>query len=199
MKISNKGKAELMAYECICLTKYLDSGGVQTIGAGATVSDIPDLAKWPWSKTITVEEAVKMFEKHVQKYSDAVDGELKVKIPQHQFDALVSICYNIGTGNLKTNKGGMAGSTFMKRVNAGESNERVCEAMAWFNKDNGKVVKGLVNRRAKERSLYIDSNYSSGGICPVAPVSVISHKPLYGQAYKVNVLELLEKSKLPEE
>lgn len=184
MQISNKGLAEIISYEAIVLTPYIDSGGVKTVGIGATKSDIPDLFKWPWNKSLTVEEAVKMFKTNIVKYEQAINLALKQPIAQHKFDALVSICYNIGTT-------GARNSTFMSRVNAGASDSKVVEAMKWWNKDNGKVVTGLVNRRAKEGTLYSDGIYSGKGKAIVAPVND-AHHPVYGKGYEIDVLKILE-------
>jgi hypothetical protein len=113
-----------------------------------------------------------MLKKHVQKYVDAVNNVLNVDITQEQFDALVSITYNIGTG-------GMARSTFMRRINAGASPSSVVVAMKMWDQDNGRVVKGLINRRQKESDLYQYGKYSSGMKCSVITVNPITHQPKY--------------------
>jgi len=183
MEISREGIAELASYECLTLKPYLDSGGVKTVGIGSTISDIKDLPTWSWEKELTVEEAVAIYKKGLSKYVAAVNRALtKLEIDQTLFDALVSITYNIGTG-------GMASSTFMKRVNAGESKQRITEAMARWNQDNGKVVKGLINRRRKEADLILTGKYSSGGMVDVVPV--INKKPVYAKGRKINLLEYI--------
>ncbi len=107
MNISNAGLIELASYECLCLKPYLDSGGEKTIGFGSTKSDIPDLYTWSWDKEITIEEAVALYKKGINKYVAGVNRALtRLEVPQTLFDALVSITYNIGIA-------GMAKSTFM--------------------------------------------------------------------------------------
>ena len=101
MKISNKGLVELVGHEGVCLSKYRDSVGVWTIGIGATRSEIPDLASWPLSKTITLQESFELLRKSILKYESAINEALKCNVPQHQFDALVSWCYNVGVGWVK--------------------------------------------------------------------------------------------------
>lgn len=178
MQISIPGKIEILNYECICLSPYLDSGGVKTVAGGSTASDIPDLANWPWSTTISIERAFELFNNHIKKYSDAVSGKLKVSLPQHKFDALVSICYNIGIG-------GMSSSTFMKRVNLENSDGHICNAIKRWHKDNGRVVKGLVNRRNKECGLYTSGVYVSGGMVDLVPVSG-RRKPDYSKGVRID-------------
>ena len=173
MNISKNGLIELANYEALSHTKYIDSGGVHTIGIGMTTSEIPDLNSWTWERAITTEECVLMYKKATQKYVDGINKVLKngVILTQPQFDALVSITYNIGIG-------GMSGSTFMKRVNAGAEDKDVVAAMQAWNKDNGKVVKGLANRRAAEGKVYLTGQYTNDGSVGLIQVNT-AHKPVY--------------------
>jgi GH24 family phage-related lysozyme (muramidase) len=69
-----------------------------------------------------------------------------VPLKPWQFDALVSFCYNCGEGNL-------AKSTLLKKVNAGDFEGAALEFHKW-NKGGGKVLPGLVRRRASESLLF---------------------------------------------
>ena len=66
---------------------------------------------------------------------------------QNQFDALVSLAYNIGTGAF--NK-----STLVKKLNAGDIRGAADQFDVWINA-GGKRMQGLVNRRAREKALYL--------------------------------------------
>lgn len=173
MKMSKNGLIELANYEALANTKYIDSGGVQTIGIGMTVSEIPDIKQWSWDKRLENDQCVRMYQESLVKYENAVIKAINpgVMLTQAQFDALVSITYNIGTG-------GMAGSTFMRRLNAGSSDADVVAAMQSWNKDNGKVVKGLVNRRAAEGKVFMTGKYTNDGTVTQIIVNS-SHKPIY--------------------
>lgn len=171
MITSKEGLIELANYEALSHTKYIDSGGVQTIGIGMTVSEIKDIKSWPWNKALTTRECVDMFANAVKKYENAVNNALKVPVLQHQFDVLVSITYNIGVG-------GMAKSTFMRRINAKESPDKVVAAMKMWNKDNGRLVKGLVNRRNFESDLFLSGKYLNNGTVGLIKVNN-AHKPVY--------------------
>lgn len=92
--------------------------------------------------TITESQASALLLEQLQTYMSAVEAGLKVPQSQHQWDALISICYNIGTA-------GFAGSTFLKRINAGSPIQAICEAIAWWNKP---AV--IIGRRNKEIALY---------------------------------------------
>lgn len=181
MEISREGLAELADYEDIMQMPYLDSGGVKTVGIGSTSSDVPDLPSWPWDKKISIEEAIDIYKKGLVKYEAAVNSALNGKvIPQNQYDALVSITYNIGTGAMRN-------STFMKRVMRNDSPANIVAAMKMFNKDNGKTVQGLINRRKYEGDVFLTSKYKSGGFVDVIPVN-IKHQPAYHLGKRINLL-----------
>jgi len=180
MKTSNAGLMFIAGLEGLCQTKYYDSVGVQTIGVGATVSEIHNIKEWPWDKELSIKECFNMLQKSVVKYEKAVDKTLKVgtMLSQSQYDALVSICYNIGTG-------GLAKSTFMKRINAGDSAINIAAAILMWDKP-----KEIIGRRTKEAKLYTRGIYAGEGKVLVFPVSS-SHKPLYGKGYEINAKEYL--------
>jgi len=71
-----------------------------------------------------------------------VNGAVKVPLAQNQFDALVS-----GEGAFK-------GSTLLKKLNATDYIGAADQFPQW-NKGGGKVMKGLVRRRAAERELFL--------------------------------------------
>lgn len=182
LRISKEGIVELGNYEALANQCYLDSGGVKTVGIGLTVSDIPDIASWPWAKTITDQEAVDLYLKALKKYDQAVQRALKVKVTAPQFDSLVSITYNIGIA-------GMQGSTFMKRVNARAPAKDVVTAMSWWNQDNGKVIQGLINRRRAEGIVYTTGEYKNDNTVAKISVAPMTHRPVYRG--RVNIMQYL--------
>lgn len=132
-------------HEGLRLVAYLDSVGVWTIGYGDTG---PDVIK---GLTITKEEAEKRLRERLVEFEGYVNTYVKVSLKQHQFDALVSLVYNIGPANFKT-------STLLKKLNAGDYIGAADQFLVW-NKGrvDGKlvVIKGLANRRAKERKQFL--------------------------------------------
>lgn len=174
MQTSLAGKIEIIGHEGICLTKYLDSKGVWTIGAGATKTEIPDLASWPMDKKIPLPDVIKFFDIWVKRYENAVNKALKVTITQQQFDALVSICYNIGVS-------GMANSTFMRLINARAPMGDIVNAILKWRKPPE-----IIPRRKREARLYSTQKYQHGGKCLVFPVSA-KGTPLYSKGYEIDV------------
>lgn len=201
MRTSDRGIVEIIGHEGIALTKYNDMvgkgytimpggkkrRGTLTIGAGLTKTEIPDLAQWPWQKEISMSEAMELKLKALKRYEDALNDAIKVKIPQHVFDALVSWCYNVGVG--WTGKFGHPQATLIKRLNRGESLKRVAEALMRFKKP-----RAIIGRRKKEAKLLEHGIYSNDGKAALIPVSMKGY-PMYRQAKTINVWDYIEKAK----
>lgn len=138
-------KEAIKEHEGLRLVAYLDSVGVWTIGYGDTG---PDVVK---GLTITKEQAEERLRKRLVEFEGYVNRYVKVKLTQNQFDALVSLVYNIGPTNFNS-------STLLLKLNAGDYVGAADQFLVW-NKGrvNGKlvVIKGLVNRRRKERELFL--------------------------------------------
>lgn len=146
MKLSKKGKDLIVEFEGLKLKPYLCSARVPTIGIGSTYYEDGSKIKMT-DKAITKERAYELFDITVQKYEKAVNNGLKVDVTQNQYDALVSLCYNIGTG-------GFSKSTVLRKVNAGVEGIEIQKAFLMWNKAGGKVVNGLTRRRVKESTLF---------------------------------------------
>ncbi|MBL4860894.1 MAG: lysozyme, partial [Acinetobacter sp.] len=65
----------------------------------------------------------------------------------NQFDALVSLAYNIGTG-------AFSGSTLVKKLNVHDIRGAADQFDVWVNA-GGKRMQGLVNRRTVEKALFL--------------------------------------------
>ena len=154
MKLSLQGKIFLICNEGIALSPYLDSVGVKTLAIGATVTELPDIASMPWDHTITLQEALDLLDVSLKRYEDAVNTVLSVAITQNQFDSLVSLCYNIGTGHVSSRVGGIAGSTVIKRINSGEPASSISQAILMWNKPPE-----IIPRRTREAKLYTNGFY----------------------------------------
>lgn len=125
MQTSLIGRNVLIAREGLKTVAYRDSVGVWTIGVGHTSAAgapkvIPGL-------TITVKEAERIFAKDLVQYERAVENAVTRVMLQNEFDALVSLCYNIGTGGFRK-------STIVKRLNSGAAPEDVAAAIMMWTK-----------------------------------------------------------------
>lgn len=122
MRMSADGRAALIAREGKRLTAYKDTVGVWTIGVGHTsAAGPPNVTK---GLTITDAECDEILARDLVQYEDAVNSALTRAISQKSFDALVSLCFNIGTG-------GFAKSTVVKRINAGDMTGAAEAILMW--------------------------------------------------------------------
>lgn len=148
MKISNNGIALIKRFEGCRLTAYPDpgtGGDPWTIGYGWT-GKVDDKPIKPGMK-IDDATADRLLRTGVVSFDQAVSKMLKVSVTQNQYDALVSLAYNIGTRALST-------STLMKKLNAGDVKGAADEFLRW-NRSGGKVMPGLTNRRKAEREVFL--------------------------------------------
>lgn len=144
MKTSPKGLALIKEFEGLRLNAYLCAAGVWTIGFGHT-SAAGDPEVRPGMR-ITATQAEAMLIRDLGQYERAVSAAVKKPLTQGQFDACVSLCYNIGVG-------AFARSTVVRRINAGRMSEVPAAFMMWT-KGGGKVLPGLVRRRRAEAALW---------------------------------------------
>lgn len=145
MKISQVGINLITSFEDMVLTAYDDGVGVWTIGYGTTV--YPNGIRVKRGDTCTKVQAVSFFQHDLRRFETAVNQAVKVMINQNQFDALVSLTYNIGATALKE-------STLVKKLNVKDYTGAADQFKVW-NIGGGKVLKGLVRRRAAERELFL--------------------------------------------
>jgi lysozyme len=145
MITSPAGRKAITEREGNKLTAYQDGGGVWTIGVGHTsAAGEPTVTK---GMKITAAQSDEILSRDLKDVEKAVLKGLKVPVTQNQFDALVSLAFNIGNT-------AFAKSTLLKKLNAGDRAGAADQFLVW-NKDNGKVVQGLVNRRRSERLQFL--------------------------------------------
>ncbi len=147
-QVSPKGIALMHAFEGCKLAAYPDPGSRDgnpwTIGWGSTGPGIAKGTRW------TQEQCDERFAVDINaKYGKAVNDMLgDSPTTQHQFDALVSLCYNIGPRALR-------GSTVMRKHKAGDY-LGAARAFVMWNRNDGVIMRGLTRRRLAESDLYDD-------------------------------------------
>lgn len=143
MKLSEKGYAFLGNEEGLKLTAYQDIVDIWTIGYGNTFYE--DGTKVKKGDKITKERALQLFQSIVKQFEDAVNSTIKRELNANQFDALVSLAYNIGVAGFK-------GSTVARRVNANPCDPTIRDAFLMWKNAGGKPI--LLKRRKREADLY---------------------------------------------
>jgi len=158
LKLSEAGENLIKHFEsCMRQTgpdqykAYACPAGVPTLGWGTT--------RWQ-GKPVTLdmvwtgEQCDEAFLHDMIKYENEVKKLVQTGLQQWEYDALVSFTYNCGASAL-------AKSTLLRKINNGDFQGAALEFHRW-NKANGKVLPGLVRRRASEALLFQnlpDDNY----------------------------------------
>lgn len=146
MKMSQKGLKLLAGFEGLVLHPYLDPVKVPTIGIGSTYYENGTRVKLT-DPPITEARAYELLANTIASYELTVNNLLKVTVTQFQFDAMVSLCYNIGAANF-------AKSSVIRLVNKGDF-VGAAKAFLLWNKAGGKVIRGLTIRRTKEAEYFL--------------------------------------------
>lgn len=142
MKTSDAGIALIKRFEGCMLDAYPDpatGGDPWTIGYGHTGPEVHD------GMSISEVEAEALLRKDLARFEACIGACVHVETTQGQFDALVSLAYNVGCWNVQA-------STLVKLLNAG--NADADQFLRW-NKAAGKVMAGLTKRREAERELFL--------------------------------------------
>jgi GH24 family phage-related lysozyme (muramidase) len=161
MNISQVGINLIKSFEGCRLTAYkvTSSEKYYTIGWGHYASDIRV------GQTITQQQADNFLNQDLQKFIKGVNDCVHVPITQYQFDALVSLCYNIGIGAFQS-------STLVQALNKHDYSGAASQFLLWVH-SGGKTLQGLVTRRKAEMSLFMKQDSPtpvSNGIIAVVQV-----------------------------
>ena len=145
MIVSNYGLNLIKVHETLKLKPYVDvnrfaigyGNNFYEDGTPVTLQDPP----------ITEQRADQLFKNFISIFSDGVESNVTSTINQNQFDALVSLAYNIGIGAFKS-------STLLSKVNNDPTDSSIRYEFSRWNKSNGVPLPGLTNRRKQEADLY---------------------------------------------
>lgn len=140
MNISETGIQLIKKFEGCSLKAYKCPAGIWTIGYGHTLG-VKE------GQTITKEQAEIFLKQDIRGFELTVNNLVNVPLNQGQFDALVSFCYNLGTGNLKK-------STLLKLLNKKDYIGAAEQFDRWVYA-SGKKLPGLVKRRTAEKELFL--------------------------------------------
>jgi lysozyme len=148
MKLNQATINRIKQSEGLRLAAYPDPGSKDglpiTIGYGTTRIDGKPV---PRNLKITEQQAEQYLRVDLEKFADGVRKLIKVKLNNNQFGALVSFAYNIGLEAFKN-------STLLRLLNSGDYSSVPAQMRRW-NKNDGKVMKGLINRREDEIKLWL--------------------------------------------
>lgn len=143
MRTDEAGIEFIRQQEGVELQVYADPIGLLTVGVGHLVTARDGLNL---GDTITEQQADAFLRADLQVAERAVSELVKVKITQAQFNALVSLIFNIGRARF-------AASTLLRLLNRGDYDGAAAQFEKWVNA-GGRKFPGLVNRRKAERALF---------------------------------------------
>lgn len=155
MQISADGVDQIMAREGVRLMAYPDSRGIPTIGVGHDGST--GAPRPVWGMQITRDECAAILTSDLAQFVACVNRTIKVETSQEEFDAMVSLAFNIGIH-------GFAGSSVARRLNAGDANGTADAFLLW------ETPPELAGRRISERMQFL-----SGGMKSRAPAAAAEH------------------------
>ena len=167
MDISPAGVQALAGREGIRTLAYKDSVGVWTIGIGHSAAAGPPIPVH--GMQITVQEALDLFHKDLKQYVAEVNRAVKVNCTQNQFDACVSLCYNIGVN-------GFAGSSVVRDINQHYIQAAANAFLMWDHPEE------LLGRRKAERLQFLTTDPK-----PAAPHPLSQYTNPSMSSFKIKV------------
>ena len=147
MSTSSTAAAIIAKFEGKKLKAYQDQAGIWTIGYGSTFNidekrpvkegdQINEATALRWLKTITTG------------LQAAIKALVKVPVTQNQLNSLTSLAYNIGPTAFKN-------STLLRKLNLERPKIEIADQFMRWIYVKGIENKGLINRRSKERELFL--------------------------------------------
>ncbi len=140
------GLAIIRHFESWSPRVYRCPAGVATIGYGSTFGLDGERVSMA-HREITLVEGDQLLRRSVGSSRRSVARLVKVPLTINQRSALISLCYNIGSGNFQ-------GSTLRAMVNRYEHVLASQEFWKW-RRAGGVILAGLVRRREAERALFV--------------------------------------------
>jgi len=145
MNINEEGLQIIKDFEGFSSSVYLCPANRWTIGYGSTwdknrkpvTKDHPDVSE---------KQAEKLLMQEVHHSEYAIDKLLSCELTENMYSAICSFVYNVGSGNFQR-------STMRMKLNRGDYYGASAEFPKW-RKAGGRILKGLVKRRAVERELF---------------------------------------------
>jgi len=150
VKVSDKLIKLLRHHEGVRNKPYQCPAKLWTVGIGHLIGDGKTLPA-SWNRTFTNEEIDAILKRDLNRFELGVHKMLpNVPLRQHEFDAIVSFCFNLGLGCFQR-------STIRQALLRGDK-EAAMESLMKYCRAGGKVLRGLENRRKDERAMFL-ANY----------------------------------------
>ena len=146
MNVSKAAIALIKHHEGVRSRPYRCPAHLWTVGVGHLIGDgklLPD----SYNRTFSQEEIDGILKSDLRRFELGVHKMLpNVPLRQHEFDAIISFCFNLGLGCFQR-------STLRQALLRGDK-KAAMESLVKYCRAGGKILKGLQTRRLDERALF---------------------------------------------
>ena len=146
MNVSEQGLKLIRHHEGVRNRPYRCPAGLWTVGVGHLIGDGKSLPE-AWNRTFSAEEIDGILKRDLRRFELGVHKMLpNMPLRQHEFDALVSFCFNLGLGCFQR-------STVRQALLRGDKTQAMASLIKYC-RAGGKILKGLQTRRLDEKALF---------------------------------------------
>jgi lysozyme len=146
VNVSKAAIALIKHHEGVRNRPYRCPANLWTCGVGHLIGDgkhLPD----SWNRTFTEAEIDGLLKSDLRRFELGVHKMLpNVPLRQHEFDAIISFCFNLGLGCFQR-------STLRQALLRGDK-KAAMESLVKYCRAGGKILRGLQIRRLDERALF---------------------------------------------
>jgi lysozyme len=146
VNVSKAAIALIKHHEGVRSRPYRCPANLWTVGVGHLIGDgksLPD----SWNRTFSQEEIDGILKSDLRRFELGVSKMLpNVPLRQHEFDAIISFCFNLGLGCFQR-------STLRQALLRGDK-KAAMESLVKYCRAGGKILKGLQTRRLDEKALF---------------------------------------------
>jgi lysozyme len=146
VNVSKAAIALIKHHEGVRSRPYRCPANLWTVGVGHLIGDgksLPD----SWNRTFSQEEIDGILKSDLRRFELGVHKMLpNVPLRQHEFDAIISFCFNLGLGCFQR-------STIRQALLRGDKTQAM-ESLVKYCRAGGKILRGLQIRRLDERALF---------------------------------------------
>jgi lysozyme len=146
VNVSKAGIALIKHHEGVRNRPYRCPANLFTVGVGHLIGDGKSLPE-SWNRTFTMEEIDGLLKSDLRRFELGVHKMLpNVPLRQHEFDAIISFCFNLGLGCFQR-------STLRQALLRGDK-KAAMESLVKYCRAGGKILRGLQTRRLDEKALF---------------------------------------------
>ena len=146
MKVSERAIKLIKHHEGVRNRPYRCPANLYTVGVGHLIGDGKSLPE-SWNRTFTEAEIDGILKSDLRRFELGVHKMLpNVPLRQHEYDAIISFCFNLGLGCFQR-------STLRQALLRGDK-KAAMESLVKYCRAGGKILRGLQIRRLDEKALF---------------------------------------------